>query len=150
MRAINSRGFSRVPVFVEGDPANIVGYLLVKDLIEVDPDDLVPIAELDLCVEGGGERLRWEAGPGPGQWKRRRGKKKETGPGPGLGSGMNQQVAFPPPGPRDGGARTIHKRAHTAQETARSPENRGRTKRRRVRDGGPKHSANSKLCHRCH
>lgn len=47
MRGINARGFSRVPVFVD-DPSNILGYILVKDLIELDPDDKVPIADLDL------------------------------------------------------------------------------------------------------
>ena len=39
MRAITEKGFSRVPVFVDGQPTNILGYLLVKDLIELDPDD---------------------------------------------------------------------------------------------------------------
>ena len=48
MRAITSHGYSRVPVYVDDDYSNIIGYLLIKDLIELDPDDGIPIADLDL------------------------------------------------------------------------------------------------------
>ena len=48
MRAITSQGFSRVPVYVDDDYSNIMGYILIKDLIELDPDDAIPIADLDL------------------------------------------------------------------------------------------------------
>ena len=40
------RGHSRVPVF-KGDKSNVVGLLLVKKLIKLDPDDCTPIHTLE-------------------------------------------------------------------------------------------------------
>ena len=40
------RGHSRVPVF-KGEKSNVVGLLLVKKLIKLDPDDCTPINTLE-------------------------------------------------------------------------------------------------------
>lgn len=42
LSAIFKEGYSRIPVYEE-DRANIVGLLLVKDLIFVDPSDKTPL-----------------------------------------------------------------------------------------------------------
>ncbi|XP_006814874.2 LOW QUALITY PROTEIN: uncharacterized protein LOC100379052 [Saccoglossus kowalevskii] len=45
MNQLLSRGHSRVPVY-EGHPNNLIGVLLVKTLIKIDPDDAIPIKEI--------------------------------------------------------------------------------------------------------
>jgi len=47
MSDLLAHGHSRVPVF-EGDPDNIVGMLLVKRLIAINPDDQRPLRSLSL------------------------------------------------------------------------------------------------------
>ena len=43
MTLINERGFSRIPVYTDGDPSNIVGLLHTRDLALIDPGDSVDI-----------------------------------------------------------------------------------------------------------
>jgi len=54
MAAIMASGFSRVLVYQNGEPQNICGFLLVKKLIVLDPEDARPIEpewlKLPICV----------------------------------------------------------------------------------------------------
>ncbi len=44
MGAIFKAGYSRIPVYASGDRNNIVSLLLAKDLIFIDPEDAIPVA----------------------------------------------------------------------------------------------------------
>ena len=47
MQKVLSRGHSRVPVYKD-NPQNILGLLMVKNLIHLDPDDATPVSSLEL------------------------------------------------------------------------------------------------------
>ena len=58
-------GYTRVPVHYPGDAAALVGYMLVKDLIMLRPDDRTKLASLKVgqpkCVSSRCKRRgRWE------------------------------------------------------------------------------------------
>ena len=48
MKNISNSGFSRVPIYEGENEHNILGYILTKDHIQLNPDDEVPIASLNL------------------------------------------------------------------------------------------------------
>lgn len=47
---ILKEGYSRIPIFQPGNPANFVGMLLVKILITYDPEDRVPVSSFSLAT----------------------------------------------------------------------------------------------------
>ncbi|KAJ2118089.1 hypothetical protein IW146_000225, partial [Coemansia sp. RSA 922] len=89
------QGHSRVPVF-EGERSNVVGVLLVKSLILLDPDDAVPVRDAKISAiplvtpdvslydilnafQEGGSHMAIVVGPPQQQQQQRR--KSATGPG---------------------------------------------------------------------
>lgn len=48
MDTILSSGYSRIPIYRSGNPTDFVGMLLVKTLITYDPDDRIPVREVQL------------------------------------------------------------------------------------------------------
>jgi CBS domain containing-hemolysin-like protein len=46
-------GHSRVPLY-DGDESNIVGYMLAKSLIVLNPKNLTPASSLELVCQGNG------------------------------------------------------------------------------------------------
>ncbi|XP_077233333.1 methyltransferase, putative (DUF21) isoform X2 [Tasmannia lanceolata] len=47
LNSIMTKGHSRVPVYV-GNPSNIIGLILVKSLLTVDPEDAVPLRKMTI------------------------------------------------------------------------------------------------------
>lgn len=43
-------GYSRIPIHAAGDPTNFVGMLLTKRLITYDPEDAVPVKEMQMST----------------------------------------------------------------------------------------------------
>lgn len=48
MDVIDKVGFSRLPVFLGGDSTNIIGYLIVKRLIKINPEHGIPLSSIPL------------------------------------------------------------------------------------------------------
>lgn len=48
MDTILSSGYSRIPIYRSGNPTDFVGMLLVKTLITYDPEDRIPVREVQL------------------------------------------------------------------------------------------------------
>ncbi|ODQ79107.1 hypothetical protein BABINDRAFT_148069 [Babjeviella inositovora NRRL Y-12698] len=44
------KGFSRIPIYVPGQPKNFIGMLLVRVLISYDPDDELPVSSFPLAT----------------------------------------------------------------------------------------------------
>ncbi|AOA62333.1 Mitochondrial morphology protein [Komagataella phaffii CBS 7435] len=45
-----NRGFSRIPIYLPGEPTNFVGMLLVRVLISYDPEDALPVSSFPLAT----------------------------------------------------------------------------------------------------
>ena len=47
---IFNSGFSRIPIYLPGQPTNYIGMLLVRVLISYDPDDCLPVSHFPLAT----------------------------------------------------------------------------------------------------